>query len=100
VERRAEYLADLEDFVRDHRSHGSLTADATPPAWNGHLLTVACPCGDVLALQATLQLAAATVLLEEGVEIGEDGHAPSLSHWQSARRFGRDAWALAPSGMR
>jgi hypothetical protein len=25
--------------------HGSLTADATEPAWNGYLLTVACPCG-------------------------------------------------------
>jgi hypothetical protein len=25
-----------------------LTADATPPAWNGYLLTVACPCGVVL----------------------------------------------------
>ena len=27
------------------RPHGHLTADATPPAWNGYLLTVACPCG-------------------------------------------------------
>jgi hypothetical protein len=26
---------------------GSLTADATTPAWNGYLLTVACPCGVV-----------------------------------------------------
>jgi len=24
-----------------------LRADATPPAWNGDLLTVACPCGVV-----------------------------------------------------
>ena len=40
-------LADLEDFVHDHRSHGSMIADATPPAWNGYLLTVACPCGVV-----------------------------------------------------
>ncbi len=39
--------ADLEDFVHDHRPHGPLTADATPPAWNGYLLTVACPCGVV-----------------------------------------------------
>ena len=40
-------LADLEDFVNDHRPHGPLTADATEPAWNGSLLTVACPCGVV-----------------------------------------------------
>ena len=29
------------------RDHGPLTADATPPAWNGYLLTVACACGVV-----------------------------------------------------
>jgi hypothetical protein len=37
-------LADLEDFIHDHRPHGPLTADATEPAWNGYLLMVACPC--------------------------------------------------------
>jgi hypothetical protein len=37
----------LQEFVRDHRVHGALTADATEPAWNGYLLTVACPCGVV-----------------------------------------------------
>jgi hypothetical protein len=36
---------ELKDFVHDHRPHGTLTADATEPAWNGYLLTVACPCG-------------------------------------------------------
>ena len=36
-------LADLQDFVHDHRAHGPLTADATPPAWNGYLLTVGVP---------------------------------------------------------
>jgi hypothetical protein len=40
-------LADLEEFVRDDRPHGPLTADATEPTWNGYLLTVACPCGVV-----------------------------------------------------
>lgn len=40
-------LTDLEDFVHDHRPHGPLTAHATEPAWNGYLLTVACPCGAV-----------------------------------------------------
>jgi hypothetical protein len=38
-------LADLQIFVSTHRPHGPLTADATEPAWNGCLLTVACPCG-------------------------------------------------------
>ena len=46
-------LADLEDFVHDHRAHGPLTADATPPAWNGYLLTVACPCGVVFGWWVT-----------------------------------------------
>ncbi len=36
-------LTDLEEFVHDHRPHGTLTGDATEPAWNG----VACPCGVV-----------------------------------------------------
>jgi hypothetical protein len=40
-------LAELEEFVGDHRSHGTLTCDATEPAWNGYLLTVACSCGVV-----------------------------------------------------
>ena len=40
-------LTDLADFVDSQRPHGPLTADATEPAWNGYLLTVACPCGVV-----------------------------------------------------
>ena len=40
-------LAELEEFVSDHRPHGTLTRDATELAWNGYLLTVACPCGVV-----------------------------------------------------
>ena len=40
-------LVDLEDFLLDHRPHGALTGDATEPAWNGYLLTVACSCGVV-----------------------------------------------------
>jgi hypothetical protein len=27
-------FTDLEEFVHNHHSHGSLTADATEPAWN------------------------------------------------------------------
>jgi hypothetical protein len=36
---------DLAEFVQG--PDGPLTADATEPAWNGYLLTVACPCGVV-----------------------------------------------------
>jgi len=32
---------------RRARPQGALTADATEPAWNGYLLTVACSCGVV-----------------------------------------------------
>ena len=47
-------LADLQDFVHDHRPHGPLTGDATEPAWNGYLLTVACPGGVVFERWVTL----------------------------------------------
>jgi hypothetical protein len=36
----AKEFAHLQDFVHDHRLHGALTADVTPPAWNGYLLKV------------------------------------------------------------
>jgi hypothetical protein len=42
-------FTDLEEFVHDHRPHGRLIADATPPAWNGYLLTVACSRGSCLS---------------------------------------------------
>lgn len=38
-------LAESGDFVDNHRAPGGLTWDATEPASNGYLLTVACPCG-------------------------------------------------------
>src|SRR5258705_10761882 len=39
--------ADLADFLHSHRPHSAPTADATAPAWNGYLLTLACPCAVV-----------------------------------------------------
>jgi hypothetical protein len=30
-----------------------MTGDATEPAWNGYLLTVACPCGAVFERRVT-----------------------------------------------
>jgi hypothetical protein len=50
-------LADLQGFVSDHRPQSPLTADATEPAWNGYLLTVACPCGLVFQRWVTLERA-------------------------------------------
>jgi hypothetical protein len=38
-------LAELKEFVSNHRPHGALTTDATEPAWNGYLLTGSCLCG-------------------------------------------------------
>jgi len=40
-------LSDLEEFLIGHRPHGALIGDTIEPAWNGYLLTVACPCGVV-----------------------------------------------------
>jgi hypothetical protein len=55
-------LADIEEFVCDRRPHGPLTADATEPAWNGYMLTVACPCGVVFERWITPDQAAADLL--------------------------------------
>ena len=52
-------LTGLEEFVADRRPHGTLTADATEPAWNGYLLTVACPCGVTFERWVTPEDAAA-----------------------------------------
>jgi hypothetical protein len=41
---------------------GALTGDATEPAWNGYLLTVACPCGVVFERWVTPQEADADLL--------------------------------------
>ena len=48
-------LSDLEEFVADHRPHGTMAGDATTPAWNGYRLTVAYPCGVVFERWITPQ---------------------------------------------
>jgi hypothetical protein len=58
-------VADLEEFVADHRPHGTLTGDATEAGWNGYLLTVACPCGVVFDRWVTPQDAAVDLLLAD-----------------------------------
>jgi hypothetical protein len=55
-------LSDLEEFVHNHRPHGTLTGDATPPAWNGYLLTVACSCGIIFKRCVTPEVAALELL--------------------------------------
>ena len=60
-------IADLDEFVSDHRHHGGLTADATEPAWNGYLLTVACSCGMVFGRWVTPQDASIDLLRLAGL---------------------------------
>jgi len=55
-------FGDLDEFVHDHRRHGSLTSAATQPAWNGYRLTVACPCGVVCERWGTPEEADADLL--------------------------------------
>jgi hypothetical protein len=38
-------IDEIEAFIREHRAHGELVGDATEPAANGYMITVACPCG-------------------------------------------------------
>ena len=58
-------LADLEEFIRHHRPHGTMTGDATEPAWNGYLLTVTWPCGVVFERWITPQDAAVDSMLAD-----------------------------------
>jgi hypothetical protein len=51
-------LTDLEEFLVDHRSHGTITGDATELACNGYLLSVGCPCGVTFERWVTPQDAA------------------------------------------
>jgi len=55
-------LADLEEFVPDHRPHGGMTGDATEPLSNGYLLTVVCSGGVVFARWVTPEQAEADLL--------------------------------------
>jgi hypothetical protein len=58
----ANLLADVKEFVADHRAHCTLNADATEPAWNGYSLTVACSCGVVFGRWVTPEGATADLL--------------------------------------
>ena len=62
-------LSDPEEFVTNHRPHGALTGDATEPAWNSYLLTVACPCC-VLFERWVTPVDAATDLFQMGLRAG------------------------------
>ncbi len=61
-------LAELEEFVGDHRPHGTLTCDATEPAWNGYQPTIACPRG------VGGQGVVGAVIGNEFLQVGEEGH--------------------------
>jgi len=53
--RRMTLLADLEQFIHEHRPHGGMTGDATEPVSNGYRLMVACACGVVFERWITPQ---------------------------------------------
>jgi hypothetical protein len=55
-------LADLTEFVKDHRPHGSPDCGRHGTRWNGYLLTVACPCGVVFERLVTPEEANADLL--------------------------------------
>jgi hypothetical protein len=59
-------VAELEEFVHDHRPHGPLTSDANEPAGNGYLLTVACSCGVVFERWVTSEDAELDLLWRPG----------------------------------
>jgi hypothetical protein len=50
------------DNERTHLGNPVNLADATEPAWNGYLLTVACPCGVVFERWVTPEEADADLL--------------------------------------
>ena len=63
-------MADLGEFVADHCPHGTLTADATDPAWNDYLLTVACSRGVVFERWVTPHVNAGSIGLKTALMIG------------------------------
>jgi len=68
VEYRPAYLADLTEFIEDHRVHGSLTGKVTEPARNGYQLSVACSCGVTFERWITLWDAELDLLRAAGLD--------------------------------
>jgi hypothetical protein len=58
-------LADLEDFVTRHRSHGRLSPAVGLPEPNGYRLKLACPCGVTFERWITPADAAVELALEQ-----------------------------------
>jgi hypothetical protein len=54
-ERLIQYPTQNDRFLHGHRPHGTLTAGATEPAWNGYPLAVACTCGVTFERWITLE---------------------------------------------
>ena len=48
-------IADVTDFVRGHRPHGELFADASAQSHTGYRLEVRCHCGLVFARWVTAE---------------------------------------------
>jgi len=60
---------DLEEFVTEHRPHGTPTGDATEPTDNGYLVTVGCPCGVTFLRWVTPEDAAGSERIPSGTEL-------------------------------
>jgi hypothetical protein len=58
-------LADLEDFVTRHRSHGRLSPAVGLPEPNGYRLELACSCGVTFSRWVTPEDAAVELAVEE-----------------------------------
>src|SRR2546425_12217878 len=104
-------LAALEEFVHDHRPHGTLTGDVTEPAWNGYLLTVACPCGVVFTGGRRHKTLLWTYCLLTSVRVGIEGEtafgapgsrSPDCCHRSvcPCSSFGLSSLAQLPVGHR
>jgi hypothetical protein len=59
------FLADLADFISDHRACGTVTADATEPVLDAYLLTVGCSCGVEFMRWVTPEAAVRELLLSD-----------------------------------
>jgi hypothetical protein len=60
-------LAELGDFVTRHRPCGQLTGDATEPAPNGYMLSVAYSCGVTFLRWVTPEEAMRELVLSEAI---------------------------------
>ena len=72
-------MADLDEFVRDHRPHGPLTGDASEPTPHGCMVEISCSCGVVLMRWVTPGEAAL-----ESLRLTFGFIRPTVARWTAA----------------